>query len=163
MSVIKCYFLGHQFHPHLQITLDLLGLDPVNKQWSTPLQYNRPEKAMVPHSSTLAWKLPWMEEPGRRKSMGSPRVGLKWVTSLSLFTFMYWRRKWQSTPVFLSGESQGWGSLVGCRLWGHTELDTTEATYQQQQQHDWERQKSIFIGPSVKWLSFGIVLQGYNI
>ena len=39
---------------------------------------------------------------------------------------MHWRRKWQSTPVFLPGESQGWGSLVGCRLWGRTELDTTE-------------------------------------
>ena len=42
---------------------------------------------------------------------------------LSLFTFMHWRRKWQSTLVFLPGESQGWGSLVGCRLWGCTELD----------------------------------------
>ena len=40
---------------------------------------------------------------------------------------MHWRRKWQLTPVFLPGESQGWGSLVGCRLWGHTESDTTEA------------------------------------
>ena len=37
-------------------------------------------------------------------------------------------RQWQPTPVFLPGESQGWGSLVGCRLWGHTESDTTEAT-----------------------------------
>ena len=45
-----------------------------------------------------------------------------------------WRRKWQPTPVFLPGESQGRGSLVGCRLWGCTESDTTEAT-QQQQQH----------------------------
>ena len=36
------------------------------------------------------------------------------------------------TPVFLPGESQGWGSLVGCPLWGHTELDMTEATQQQQ-------------------------------
>ena len=45
------------------------------------------------------------------------------------FTFhMHWRRKWQPTPVFLPGESQGQGSLVGCRLWGRTELDTTEAT-----------------------------------
>ena len=44
------------------------------------------------------------------------------------------RRKWQPTPVFLPGESQGWGSLVGCRLWGRTESDTTEATQQQQQQ-----------------------------
>ena len=41
---------------------------------------------------------------------------------------MHWRRKWQPTPVFLPGESQGPGSLVGCCLWGHTELDTTEAT-----------------------------------
>ena len=50
------------------------------------------------------------------------------MTSLSLFTFMHWRRKWQPTPVFLPGESQGRGGLVGCRLWGHTESDTTEAT-----------------------------------
>ena len=60
---------------------------------------------------------------------GVARVGHDWATSLSLFTFMHWRRKWQPTPVFLPGESQGWGSLVGCRLWGCTESDTTEATY----------------------------------
>ena len=47
---------------------------------------------------------------------------------------MHWRRKWQPTPVFLPGESQGPGSLVGCRLWGRTESDTTEVTQQQQQQ-----------------------------
>ena len=46
---------------------------------------------------------------------------------------MHWRRKWQPTPVFLPRESQGWGSLVGCRLWGRTESDTTEVTQQQQQ------------------------------
>ena len=86
------------------------------------------EKAMAPHSSTLAWKIPWMEEPGRLQSMGSWRVGHDWMTSLSLFTFLHWRRKWQPTPVFLPGESQGRGSLVGCRLWGSTESDTTEAT-----------------------------------
>ena len=40
---------------------------------------------------------------------------------------MHWRRKWQPTPVFLPGEPQGRGSLVDCRLWGRTELDTTEA------------------------------------
>ena len=44
------------------------------------------------------------------------------------FTFMHWRRKWQPTPVFLPGESQGWGSLVDCHLWVHTESDTTEMT-----------------------------------
>ena len=45
---------------------------------------------------------------------------------------MHWRRKWQPTPVFLPGESQGQGNLVGFRLWGHAESDTTEATWQQQ-------------------------------
>ena len=50
---------------------------------------------MAPHSSTLAWKIPWMEEPGRLQSMGSLRVGHDWATSLSLFTFKHWRRKWQ--------------------------------------------------------------------
>ena len=73
---------------------------------------------MAPHSITPAWKIPWMEEPGRLQSMGSLRVGHDWVTSLSLFTFMHWKRKWQPTPVFLPGESQGRGSLVACRLWG---------------------------------------------
>ena len=55
-------------------------------------------------------------------------------TRLSAFTFSFhfhdWRRKWQPTPVLLPGESQGRGSLVGCRLWGRTESDTTEATWQ---------------------------------
>ena len=83
---------------------------------------------MAPHSSTLAWKIPWMEGPGRLQSMGSLRVGHDRATSLSLFTFMHWRRKWQPTPVFLPGESQGRGSLLGCRLWGRTELDMTEVT-----------------------------------
>ena len=81
--------------------------------------------AMETHSSTLAWKIPWSEEPGRLQSMRSRRVRHDWVTSLSLFTFMHWRRKWQPTPVLLPGESQGQGSLMGCRLWGHTELYTT--------------------------------------
>ena len=83
---------------------------------------------MAPHSSILAWKIPWTEEPGRLQSMGSLRVRHGPATSLSLFTFLHWRRKWQPTPVFLPGESQGWRSLVGCRLRGHTWLDTTEGT-----------------------------------
>ena len=85
-------------------------------------------KAMAPHFSTLTWKIPWAEEPGGLQSMGSRRVWHNWVTSLSLFTFMHWRRKWQPTRVFLPGESQGRQSLVGCHLWGCTESDTTEAT-----------------------------------
>ena len=83
---------------------------------------------MAAHSSTLAWKIPWTEEPGGLQSMGSLRVGHDQATSVSLFIFMHWRRKWQPTPVFLPGESQGRGSLVGCHLWGHTESETTEVT-----------------------------------
>ena len=85
-------------------------------------------KALAPHSSILAWRIPWMEEPGGLQSMGSLGVGQDWETSLSLFTFMHWRWNWQPTPVFLPGESQGWRSLVGWHLWGLTESDTTEAT-----------------------------------
>ena len=81
---------------------------------------------MAPHSSALAWKIPWMEEPGGLQSMGLLRVGQDSATSLSLFTFLHWRRQWQPTPVFLPTESQGQGSLVGFRLWSRTESDTTE-------------------------------------
>ena len=81
---------------------------------------------MAPHSSTLAWKIPWTEEPGRLQSLGSLRVVHDWATSLSLFTFMHWRRIWQPTPVILPGESQGQRSLVGWHLWSRTE-----------QGHDW--------------------------
>ena len=48
------------------------------------------------------------------------------MTEVTEHAGMHWRRKWQPTPVFLPGESQGWRSLVGCRLWGRTESDTTE-------------------------------------
>ena len=81
----------------------------------TPLQYSCLENPM----DEGAW---WAAVHGVTKSQ----------TRLSdftfNFTFMHWRRKWQPTPVFLPGESQGWGSLVGCHLWGHTELDMTEVT-----------------------------------
>ena len=97
--------------------LSFLGRD----QTRAPPEVEASETAMAPHSSTLAWKIPGMGEPGRLRSMGSLRVGHDLGTSLSLFTFTPWRRKWQPTPVFLPGESQGRGSLVGCRLWGHTD------------------------------------------
>ena len=86
------------------------------------------EKEMATHSSTLAWRIPWVEEPGSLQSTGSRRVRNDWATSLSLFAFMHWWKKWQPTPVFLPGESQGQKSLVGCRLWDRIESDTTEAT-----------------------------------
>ena len=85
-------------------------------------------KAVAPHSSTVAWKIPWMEEPSGLQSMGLLRVRQDWATSLSLSTLILWRRKWQPTPVFLPGESHGRRSLVGCSPWGHTESDTTEVT-----------------------------------
>ena len=73
------------------------------------------EKAVASHSSTLAWKIPWTEEPGRLQSVESLRVGHDRAISLGFFTVMHWRRKWQPTPVFLPGESHGQRSLVGCR------------------------------------------------
>ena len=140
--------------------------------WEDPL-----EKEMAAHSSILAWKLSWTEEPGRLLSTGSQRVGHDWATSLikeylssriafregngtplqhsclenpmgggawwaavhgvagsrtrlSAFTFTFHFRALERematpTPVFLPGESQGWRSLLGCRLWGRTESDTT--------------------------------------
>ena len=88
---------------------------PVREGNGTPLQYSCLEKSH-----------------GRRSLVGCSPWGHwvrhDWMTSLSLFTFMHWRRKWQPTPVFLPGESQGRGSLVGCHLWGRTELDMTTAT-----------------------------------
>ena len=72
---------------------------------------------MALHSSTLAWKIPWTEEPGRLQSMGSQRVGSDWATSLSLFSFTHLRRKWQLTPVFLPWESRDrgawWAAIYG--------------------------------------------------
>ena len=105
------------------------------------------EKAMAPHSSTLAWRIPRMEEPGRLQSMGSLRVGHDWVTSLSRFTFMHWRRKWQPTPVFLPGESQGQGSLVGLlsvgsHRVGHDWSDLAVAAAVWFQPHDILKQQS---------------------
>ena len=118
-------------------TVWLCGIE-LKGDLKTPM--SRPaEKAMATHSSTLAWKIPWMEEPGRLQSMGSLRVGHDWATSLSLFTFMHWKRKWQPTPVFLPGESQGRRGLVGCRLWSRTESDIAEATQQRQQQQQHEQ------------------------
>ena len=77
------------------------------------------EKGMATYSSIFAWKIPRREEPDRLLSMGLLRVGHALATSLSLLTFMYWRRKWQPTPVFLPGEPQAPGSLVGSSMGSH--------------------------------------------
>ena len=79
---------------------------------------------MAPHSSTLAWKIPWTEEPvgGRKESDTTERLHFHFLLSCI--------GEGNGNPLqcFLPGESQRRGSLVGCRLWGHTESDTTEAT-----------------------------------
>ena len=105
-------------------------------QWSvvtTPTVDNKQSlaaetgKAMAPHSSILAWKIPWTEEPGGLQSMGSHRVGHDW-SDLAAATAAAesWRRQWQLTPVLLPAKSHGWRSLAGSSPWGHEESDTTE-------------------------------------
>ena len=98
----------------MSLLFNMLSRLAIGEGNGTPLQYS-------------CLEIPWMEEPGRLQPMESLRVGHDWATSLSLFTFMHWRRKWQPTPVFLPGEFQGWASLLGCCLWGRTESDMTEA------------------------------------
>ena len=97
-----------------------------------------PEKAMAPYSSTLAWKIPWMKEPGGLQSMRSLRIRHDWATSLSLFSFMHWRRKWQPTPVFLPAESQGlgaWWAAVSGVAQSRTRLKRQQQQHQQQYPH----------------------------
>ena len=94
------------------------------------------EKAMATHSSVLAWRIPWTEEPGRLQSMGSLRVGHDWATSLSLFTFINWRRKWQLTPqgmgepgrlpsMGLHRVRHDWSNLAAAVVWSWTNSLTT--------------------------------------
>ena len=102
-----------------------------NTGWFRSKQTCWLEKAMAPHSSTLAWKIPWMEEPGKLQSMGSLRVGHDWATLLPLFTFMHWRRKWHPTHVFAwripgTGEPGGLLSMGSHRV-GHDWSDLATA------------------------------------
>ena len=113
---------------------------------------------MAPHSRTLAWKSTWMEEPGRLQSMGSLRVGHDWATSLSLFTFMHWRRKWQPTPVFLPGESQGrgtwWAAIYGVsqsRTWLKWLSSSSSTAFSQRRQ--WHPTPVLLPGKSHGWRS----------
>ena len=90
------------------------------------------EEGMTTHSSILAWKSPWTEEPGRLQSMGSQRVRNDWAQHtykhihIHICIYICWRRQWHPTPVLLPGKSHGRRNLVGCRPWGHEESDTTE-------------------------------------
>ena len=91
------------------------------------------EKAMAPHSSTLAWKIPWMEEPGRLQSMGS--LSRIWLSDFTFtFPFHALEKEMAAHSIVLAWRIPGMGEPGGCRLWGRTESDTTEAT----QQHQWQ-------------------------
>ena len=96
------------------------------------IRWVRLDKEMAPHSNTLVWKIPWTEEPGRPQSMGSLRVGHDWATSLSLSCIGEGNGNRLQCSC-LENPRDG-GALVGCRLWGCKESDTTEVTSQQQQQ-----------------------------
>ena len=97
------------------------------------------EKAMAPHSSTFAWKIPWTEEPDRLQFMGSLELDTTPLSSDFTFTFHFHalEKEMATHSSVLAWRIPGTGSLVGCRLWGLTESNTTEATQQQQQQHVW--------------------------
>ena len=86
---------------------------------------------MAPHSSTLAWKVPWVEEPGRLQSMGSLWVGYDWATSLSLFTFMHWRRNGNPLQCScLENPRDGgawWAAVCGVAQIGHDWSDLAVA------------------------------------
>ena len=134
-SVIQCsaFFIVQLSHPYMTAgkTIALARQTFVDKVLS--LLFHMLSRLVITFLTRSKWLLiSWFQSPSavilEPPKMKWLRVGHDWATSLSLFTFMHWRRKWQPTPVFLPGESQGRGSLVGFRLWGHTESDTTEAT-----------------------------------
>ena len=86
------------------------------------------EKEMATHSGTLAWKILWTEKPGRLQSMGSQRVRHKLSDFTFSFHFPALEKEMATHSSVLAWRIPGMGSLVGCRLWGRTESDTTEAT-----------------------------------
>ena len=100
----------------------------LNYQGSHLFLWNAPNRQIHTDRKSACQEMRSGNKKGPQQLWGFLEVRYHWVTSLSLFTFMHWRRQWQPTPGFLPGESQGRGSLVGCYLWGRTESDTTEAT-----------------------------------
>ena len=126
----------------------LQGIFPTQGSNLQPLS---PALADGSFTTSTTWEAPHRGEPRLIGSqMGECLLNLLPETGQSFFYMLYssetnsqkmstyyyiirkvvntWRRKWQPTPVFLPGESQGRGCLVGCHLWGRTESDTTEAT-----------------------------------
>ena len=147
LNVVVClYWLKLRFRgnwPDNVITIfEMRSYKGLNESWSSEYGkellvvreiikeylHNLAEKAMAPHSSTLAWKIPWTEEPGRLQSMGSWRVGHLLNDFAFAFHFHALEKEMATHSSVLPGESQGRGSLVGCRLWGRTESGTNEVT-----------------------------------
>ena len=107
--------------------------------WEDPL-----EKEMATYFSTLAWKIPWTEEPWRLQSMGWQIVGHDWMASLH-FIRLFWRKKWQPTPVFLPGKFHGQRSLAGYSLWGCKEVGHNLVT---------KHMFILYIYPHATWLFY---------
>ena len=108
--------------------------------WLKPWHINNHlnvSRLMAPHSSTLAWKIPWTEEPGRLQSMRSLRVGHDWATSLWLFTFMHWRRKMATRSSILAWRIPGMGEPGGLPSMGSHRVG-----------HDWSN-----LAAAAAWLS----------
>ena len=90
------------------------------------------EKALAPHASTLAWKIPWTEEPGRLQSMGS----LKDATERLHFHFSLWRRKWRRKWQ-LEKEMAVHASVLAWRIPGTGEPGGLPSTGSHKVGHDW--------------------------
>ena len=118
--------VGHDWVASLSLFTSCIGEGNGNPLQCSCLENPRDGGAWWAAIYGVAQSRTWLKRLS--SSSSRLRVGHDWVTSLSLFTFMHWRRKWQPTPVFLPGESQGQRSLVRCHLWGRSELDMTEAT-----------------------------------
>ena len=109
------------------IVLEVLATAIREEKEIKGIQIGKAEKARAPHSRTLAWKIPWTEEPGRLQSMRSLGVGHDSPTSLSLFTFIHWRRN--GNPLQCSClENPREGGAWWAAVYGVTQSDTTEVT-----------------------------------
>ena len=114
-------------------------LPAMQETWVWSLSQDDPlEKAMAPHSSTLAWKIPWMEEPGTLQSMGSQRVGHDWV----ILVFWYHCKVICPTPYLLI-------TIVCERKWLYTAYTYRVESYTA---HPWER--DVYISSSVQTFLF---------
>ena len=83
---------------------------------------------MAPHSSTLAWKIPWMKEPGGLQYHGVVKSRTRLSDFIFTFPFHALEKEIATHSSVLAWRIPGMGEVVGCRLWGRTESGTTEET-----------------------------------